>query len=225
MIKVFIIILLIIFILHNFYKINKKEFFMFKTEQSCIDSCILNKNIEKCNYNDYECRHKECINYCKVSCKEDECLYKKTINLKQRPPDKIKIPNLKFYNDSIYLSWFKPNNNDMFPILKYIIIIENEQLKDITIQFNSSINKDLVDHYITGLNKDNSYTIKIYSENQLGKSEPVVINSVFYPSQNTIIKKFIYTDTSKDTPFSSYISKVKNKLKTRNFSKYIFNLI
>lgn len=177
MIRPIIIFILVLLILYFYCKLNNIEKFVFNTEIACVDSCILNNGKK-----DY------CIEYCKT-CNDNECLYRKNIDLENKPPDIITSPNIKFFSEHIYLSWFKPDTHYKHPILKYIIIIEDNNTNETTVQFITNNNNDLVNHNITGLTNNNTYNFKIFSENEKGKSKPLEMNNVFYPSNELVINK------------------------------------
>ena len=194
MIKSIISLLLVLFILFFYCKIRNIENFIFKTEQSCIDNCILNKT-SICSSADINCKRNKCIDFCKKNgpCDNDLCIYKKKVDLENNPPEAIDYPNIKFFREYIYLSWFKPETYYKDPILKYIIVIEDNNTKETMVQFINNNNNNLVKHNINGLTNNNTYNIKIYSENNNGKSKPLEINNLFYPSKEFVINGNVLT--------------------------------
>ena len=222
-----------LFILFFYNKIKNTENFVYKTELACIDSCILNKiNIHNtCSYNDMNCKHFKCSNYCKLLCENDVCIYKKNIDLEKSPPETIDKPVIKFFKDYINLSWFKPVSSIKHPVLEYIIFIESaDNINNTkTIQFVKQNDSELVEHNITGLENNKSYNLKIFAVNSIGKSKPYELNNLFYPSKNIVINNNIISsnDNNNDNDKTNNVNILDNLKDYINIkkNKINFNLV
>lgn len=226
MIKLFIITILLIFILYLYCKIKNTEYFTFKTELACIDHCILN-NPTKCSSDSIDCKHNECADYCK-KCDNDICIFNKEKDFEKSPPQVIDYPKINFFKDYIKLSWFKPETHPQCPILKYIITIQDDTTKNNTIQFIHSNNDNLVNYNLTGLKNNNTYNLKLFSENINGKSIPLEIKNLFYPSKQFVISnseiKSGDNNKQKEKSSKNYIDKIENLFKKNQKPTYFLNL-
>ena len=216
----------VLFIAFNMFIKIKKETYtnkVFRSEQSCIDDNIVS------NYNNgvdengkeqirdkLEALYEESKKYCQSStCKDTECLYKKQINLEKHTPKKIHGEHVKINDDNIFISWFKPETNYKYPVLKYICIIEDKTNNTTEIQIPNMSKNDLQEYFVRNLNKNTIYDIKLYSENMIGLSEPLAINNLSLQSK---------TDTNidekvKKNEYSNPIEEnVKHEFDQQNFT-------
>jgi len=186
MIKLIVIFILILLNLYFYCKIsNKESFSTYVSERHCVDDCLIVKKVDNTVGTDWDLESisketitnlvSECRKKCEGDCKKNNCNYVEVLNLKKNPPEKIKNEKVDIQNDYIRVSWFKPKTSKEHPILRYICIIENLNDKSIEFEIPNISNNDLMEHYFRGLKKGEFYNIKIYSENDNGISNPIIL--------------------------------------------------
>ena len=141
------------------------------------------------------------------------------LNLKKSPPEKIKNERVNIKPDYIHITWFKPKTSKEHPVLRYICIIENDMDKSIKFEIPNISNNDLMEHYFRGLQKNVFYNIKIYSENNNGISNPVIINRISLSDKKTepVKIKNEVQQTKYKTNFDE--TTLKNKLLESSYMK------
>tara|TARA_B100000787_G_scaffold147891_1_gene119082 strand:+ start:449 stop:1180 length:732 start_codon:yes stop_codon:yes gene_type:complete len=230
--KLIVVGILILLILKFYCKIRdirtKEPFEDSTSEQHCIDSCIIVlgsdrgsnnggwKNVTAEQVAEY---FKTCTRTCEKNCKDNSCNYVEVLNLKKSPPEKIKNERVNIKPDYIHITWFKPKTSKEHPVLRYICIIENETDKSITVEIPNISNNDLMEHYFRGLQKNVFYNIKIYSENNNGISNPVIINRISLSDKKTepVKIKNEVQQTKYKTNFDE--TTLKNKLLESSYMK------
>ena len=176
MIKLIVIFILILLNLYFYCKIsNKESFSTYVSERHCVDDCLIKKGGDNWSKDEIKQYVSECRKKCEGDCKKNNCNYVEVLNLKKNPPEKIKNEKVDIQNDYIRVSWFKPKTSKEHPILRYICIIENLNDKSIEFEIPNISNNDLMEHYFRGLKKGVFYNIKIYSENDNGISNPIIL--------------------------------------------------
>ena len=144
--------------------------------------------------------------FCELKCKPTNCIYKEFL---EKVPDVINTLNIKTINNNLILSWLSPHSEH--PILKYLCVIEsNNKNKPLRVEVPIINNNDIVEHIITGLDENDIYTLKLFSENKYGLSEANI-------NYNLNIKE-LKKQKEEDIPSS------KNTLKTALNSLLIKNL-
>lgn len=109
--------------------------------------------------------------FCEKKCKPTNCIYKEFV---EKVPDIINTLNIKTNaENNLVLSWLSPHSEH--PILKYICVIESEsKTNPLRVEVPIINNNDIVEHIITGLDENTVYTLKLFSENKYGLSQPKI---------------------------------------------------
>ena len=228
MIKLIVIFFLVLGILYLYCKISGKEDYVdFVSELHCIDSCLITKyDTGGGDSIDLDNANKECTKKCESDCKDKGCNYFDKLNFSKSPPEKIHKPVVTINDENIHVTWFKPKTSKEHPVLRYILIIENDNQKSIEIEIPNKSNSNLMEHYIRGLTRDVYYNIHIYSENDNGLSHPVIIPRVSLRKKNETVEKKEQIRYKIYTPqFDKILELYNNKTKVRKFILKLFKLV
>ena len=91
------------------------------------------------------------------------------------------LMTVKVYDSSIRVTWQVPQSDGNSPITGYVV--EVAEVSGRTYTTVGHTNSDTLEFTLDGLEKDKQYLVRLFAENAIGRSEPVLLHETATSSQ------------------------------------------